>query len=184
MNTSGALIKSSIKIINIEKAVKEEKDSVVFVHSPDTGKFITDIKYQEKGQLVCIYDDSIHMIYDDRDETLVEFDSHTKIADINLKSYVVRAEETLTGFLNSKTDIILKNILTGIEVTYKVDSSIKEIVSYNQNCAINLGTEIHFINLNGWLEKKYKSNQEVKEIVLGTSVAGVVYRDRIKVLTF
>ncbi|MCI8393616.1 MAG: hypothetical protein HFJ23_07735, partial [Clostridia bacterium] len=50
--------------------------------------------------------------------------------------------------------------------------------------AINLGTEIDFINLNGWLEKKYKSNQEAKSIVLGTSVAGIVYRDRIKVLTF
>ena len=78
----------------------------------------------------------------------------------------------------------MKNILTGIETVYSINSSIKEIVSYNNITAINLGTEIHFINLNGWLEKKYTSKQEVKEIILGTSVAGIIYRDRIKILTF
>jgi len=58
------------------------------------------------------------------------------------------------------------------------------MVCYNHIIAVNLGTEIHFVNLNGWLEKKYKSSQEAKDIVLGTSVAGIVYRDRIKILTF
>ena len=131
-----------------------------------------------------MYDDSIHMIYEDKDTILIEFGANTKIADINLKSYTVRAEEKSTGAFSAKTDIVLKNILTGVETVYGIDSSIKEIVSYNQVSAINLGTEIHLINLNGWVEKKYKSRQEAKEIVLGTSIAGIVYRDRIKVLTF
>lgn len=185
INPSGALIESSIKIIDIEKAVKgDTTNSVIYRHTADSNIMITDIKYQEKGQLVCIYDNGIHMIYEDKDTVLVDFNSNTKIADINLKSYTIRAEETSTGLFSSKTDIILKNILTGVDTTYEVDSSIKEIVTYNNISAINIGTEIHFINLNGWLEKKYKSNQEVKEIVLGSSVCGIVYRDRVKILTF
>ncbi len=185
VNTSGALIESSIKIIDIEKAIKgDTANSVVYRYTEDTNKIITDIKYQEKGELVCIYDNSIHMIYEDKDTVLVEFNEKAKIADINLKSHVMRAEELSTGLFSSKTDIILKNILTGAETIYEVDSSVKEIVCYNNISAINIGTEIHFINLNGWLEKKYKSNQEIKEITLGTSVCGIVYRDRVKILIF
>ncbi len=184
VDTSGALIQSSIEVVDIEKALNEEDNSTVYIHKADSGKIITDIKYQEKGQLVCIYNDSIHMIYNDEDTVLTEFEKTTQIADINLKSNIVRADEISTGLFSVKTDIKLKNILTGVETLYSVDSSIKEIVCYNQISAINLGTEIHFINLNGWLEKKYTARQETKQIVLGTSVAGIVYRDKIKVLAF
>ena len=84
----------------------------------------------------------------------------------------------------SQGHIILKNIITGVETIYTINSPIKELISYNEIIAINLGTEIHFINLSGTLQKRYTSKQEAKEVVLGTSVAGIVYRDRIKVFTF
>lgn len=185
INTSGALIESSVKIIDTEKAIKGDgANSVVFKYSADADRMITKIKYQEKGQLICMYDDSIHMIYNEKDTLLVKFNSDTKIADINLKSYVVKAEEVSANLFSAKTNIVLKNILSEVETTYEINSSIKEMVCYNQIVAVNLGTEIHFVNLNGWLEKKYKSSQEAKDIVLGTSVAGIVYRDRIKILTF
>jgi len=131
-----------------------------------------------------MYDDSIHIIHEDADSKLIEFSKNTQIADINLKSYTIRAEETQTGLFKSKTDIILTNIITKTENIYTIDSVVKKITSNDQITAINVGTEIHFINLNGWLEKKYTSNQEIKELVLGTSVAGIIYRDRIKVITF
>lgn len=185
VNTSGALIESSIKIIDMEKATKgDTTNSVIYKYNAESNKIVTDIRYHERGQLVCIYDDSIHMIYEDKDTMIVEFNSKTQIADINLKSCVIRAEEISTSLFSAKTDIIIRNILTGVETIYSVDSSIKEIVSYNNISAINLGTEIHFVNLNGWLEKKYTSHQEAKEVILGTSVAGIIYRDRIKVMTF
>ncbi len=144
---------------------------------------IIDVKYQEKGQLVCMYDDSIHIIYQENDSIFTEYNENTKIADINLKSNTVNAEEISVGLFKLKTKVILKNILTSVETAYEVDSAIKDLTCYNQIVAVNLGTEVHFINLNGWLEKKYISHQEPKEIVLGTSVAGIIYRDRIKVLS-
>lgn len=185
LKTSGTMIESNIEIIDMEKAINgNSSESTVFIHKSDVNKMITDIKYQEKGQLVCRYDDAIEMIYEDKNTELVKFDSNTHIADINLKSYTVRTEETSTGPFSAKTNLILKNIISGVETNYAINSSVKEIVCYNMISAVNLGTEIEFVNLNGWLEKKYTSNQEAKNIVLGTSVAGIVYRDRIKVLTF
>lgn len=185
IDINGAVIKSSIKIIEIEKAsTGDTVNSVIFKQNADTNKMITDIKYQEKGQLLCIYDDSIHMIYQEKETTLLEFDKNVQMASVDLKSYAVRAEEISTGLFSSKTDIILTNTLSKAETTYSIDSVIKSLTSCNQVVAVNLGTEVDLINLNGWLEKKYTSTQEIKDIVLGQSIAGIVYRDRIKILTF
>lgn len=185
IDIGGAVVKSSIKIIDIEKASNgDTTNSVIYKYSADSNKIIKDIKYQEKGQLICMYDDSIHMIYEDADSILFEFDNNTQIADINLKSYTVRTEETSTGLFSVSTDIILTNILTNTESTYTIESTVKDITNYEQIVAINLGTEVHLINLSGTLEKRYTSTQEIKDIVLGTSVAGIVYGNRIKVITF
>ena len=106
-----------------------------------------------------------------------------QIADINLKGHFVRTEEISMGLFNSKTDVIITNILNNSETTYTLDSAVKKIVCFDQNIAINLGTEVHFIGLNGWLEKRYKSSQEIKNVVVGSSIAGIIYRDRIKVIS-
>lgn len=185
IDINGAVIKSSIKIIEVEKAsTGDTVNSVIFKQNADSNKMITDIKYQEKGQLLCIYDDSIYMIYQEKETTLLEFNKNVQMASIDLKSYAVRAEEISTGLFSSKTDIILTNTLSKAETTYSIDSVIKSLTSCNQVVAVNLGTEVDLINLNGWLEKKYTSTQEIKDIVLGQSIAGIVYRDRIKILTF
>lgn len=184
VNTSGAVIESSIKIIEINKAKSgDTTNSVVYKYNADTNKIITEIKYQDKGQLVCIYDDSVHIIYQDADNVLKEFNSNVQIADINLKGHFVRTEEISAGLFSSKTDVIITNISNGTETTYTLDSAVKKIVSYDQSVAINLGTEVHFIGLNGWLEKRYKSAQEIKNVVVGSSVAGIIYRDRVKIVT-
>lgn len=184
VNTSGALVESGIKIIDIEKASKgDTTNSVIYKYSAETNKIITDIKYQDKGQLVCIYDDSIHIIYEDQDTIINELNSNVQISDINIKGHTVRTEETRTGLSSVKTDVILTNITNNAESVYTIESVIKKLTCYDQIIAANLGTEVHFINLNGWLQKKYTSVQEIKDIVIGSSVAGVIYRDRIKIIS-
>ena len=48
--------------------------------------------------------------------------------------------------------------------------------------ALNLGSEVEFINTNGWLVKKYKADQEITSIVLSNSIAGIIYRDNIEII--
>ena len=105
-------------------------------------------------QLICIYDDSIHMIYEENETTLIEFNKNVQMASIDLKGYAVRAEEVSTGLFSSKTDIILTNTLSKAETNYSVDSVIKNLVSCSQVVAVNLGTEVHLINLNRMAREK------------------------------
>lgn len=184
VNTSGAVVESSIKIIEINKAKSgDTMNSVVYKYNADSNKIIKEIKYQDKGELVCIYDDSVHIINQDKDSVLKEFNSNVQVADINLKGHIVRTEELSAGLFNSKTDIIITNVSSNSETTYTLDSAVKKVVSYDQSVAINLGTEVHFVGLNGWLEKRYKSAKEIKNVVVGSSVAGIIYQDRIKVIS-
>ena len=48
--------------------------------------------------------------------------------------------------------------------------------------ALNLGTEIEFINTDGWLVKRYVANQEITNIVVSDNLAGIIYRDKIEIV--
>lgn len=182
IDTSGAIIKSSIKIISIDKAKNDPTNSIEKNISAQQGDLITNIKYQEKNKLLCIYDNSIHIIENGEDKQLITIDNKTNIADVSAKNSIVYSKEKSSGFLSTSTEIIIKNISNENEINYEVDSTIKFLRVYENNIAINLGTEADFINRFGWVQKKYKSSQEITQIVLGSSLAGVIYRDRIEII--
>ena len=48
---------------------------------------------------------------------------------------------------------------------------------------LNFGNEVQIVNENGWLIKKYTSSKEIKNIVLGNSIAGVVYKNKIEIIS-
>ena len=66
---------------------------------------------------------------------------------------------------------------------YEFKGSIKTLYSNEQKIAINTGSEIHFIGLNGWLIKKYFASQEINKIVLSDDLAGIVYNDKIELIS-
>ena len=71
----------------------------------------------------------------------------------------------------------LKKFLDFLEFTHT-----KEIYTYDNIIGLNLGAEVEFINTSGWLVKKYTAEQEITNIVLSNSMAGIVYRDKIELI--
>ena len=49
---------------------------------------------------------------------------------------------------------------------------------------MNFGTEVKIINTSGWLLKEYESSKQIKDIVLGNSILGIIYKDRIEIINF
>lgn len=182
VDTTGAIIQSNIKIISVEKAKKDPTNSVEYNIAGNPGSLITNIQYQDREKLVCIYDNNIHLIEKGQDTEILKFENKTLMAEIKNKNNVVYALEKSNGIFNAKTNIMIKNIQNNNEITYEVDSTIKSLQAYDTNIVINLGTEAEFINTMGWLQKKYRSSQEIHNIVLGSSIAGIVYRDRVEII--
>lgn len=182
---SGSIIKSMVKTISVEKAISEPTNSVIYTFTSEDNSLITDINYQNKNILSCMYSDSIHIlnINDKIDSNLISFKNQYDFADINLKNNVVYTSSKSSGF-SSNTEINITNIQNNNSNIYNLKGNIKSLYSYNEKIAINLGSEIHFIGLNGWLLKKYISSNEINSIVLGDNIAGVVYKDKVEIIQF
>ena len=58
----------------------------------------------------------------------------------------------------------------------------KSIVTSENKIAINFGTELHIINKDGILLKKYISEKEMNDIVMAEGIIGIVNKDRIQII--
>ena len=183
INTSGTLIQSSIKIISVEKAQTDPINSVIDTYNMESDQLVKNVAYQDKNYLVSMYDNEIRSFYKDENNQVISFTGNKiTFASIKLDNYAIYVTEKNTGLFNSNIQVSLKNITTQKENIYVAEGTAKDIKVYKNHIALNLGSEIHFITTNGWLSKKYTSEKEVKDIVLGEKLAGVVYKDKIDII--
>ncbi len=185
VSTSGTVVQSSIKIISIED-VKEKETEPKYTYEAPQNSLLLRIKYQNKDQLICMYDDKIDCIQNSEVKQLYSLnDENQKItfADIELNNYVFRTVEQSTGLFSANTVVEMKNIGNEKENIYTLEEVAKNIVSNQNVIAVNLGTQVEFINTNGWLIKRYISTQVIRNIVIADGVAGVIYRDKIELIS-
>ena len=184
VDTQGTLIQSNIKLISIEKAKTEtdKNNAIEYIYPANSGELVTDIKYQENNKLVCMYDNSIHMIQDKTDTKILDISNKKDIvSDINLKNHTILITEKSSG-LFADVELQITDINSQKVNTYTMTGVPKSVETKEQVIALNLGLEVHFVDCNGWVLKKYESNQEVKDIVLGSSIAGIIYKDKIELI--
>lgn len=182
IDTSGTQIQTTVKIISIEKA-KANDDYITYTYSAPSNSLITNIEYQNRNKLVCIYDDSIHVIENNQDQEIMklqEDDKKINQADIRLTNYVYRTIEESTGLFQADTAIEMMNLESKKETIYTVEGVVKNIYCYDNILAVSLGQEVEIFNTSGWLIKKYTSSQDVQGIVLTNGIAGIVYRDKLE----
>jgi len=180
---SGSVIKSMVKNISIEKAKTDPTNSVIYTYNFNDNELLTNIKYQDKNNLLCLTSDNVYLlnITDCVDNKVTSVDHNYEFIDINLKNNLVYTYNNYSNFSNISYINIL-NPQNNTTNSYEFKGSIKSIYTNDQKIAINTGSEIHFIGLNGWLIKKYDSYGEINNIILGDSIAGILYKDKIKIV--
>lgn len=184
VNNSGTVIQSNIKIISI-KDVKEKNTEAKYTYNAPQDSLILRIKYQDKNQLICMYDDGIHKFESGVDVELVKLNEDNPkatFADIELDGHIFRTYEKSTGIFSADTVIEIQNTSNGKENVYTIEEVAKAVDSYNNVIAINLGDEVYFVDTNAWLIKRYTSSQVIEKIILGDGVAGIIYRDKIEIV--
>lgn len=181
IDSSSAIIQSNIKIISIEKAKTDPTNSIIYTYKAENNELIVDIKYQDKEKLICLYDNSVHLIEDKNDTELLKIDSKSDFIDLNLKNYVIQTIET-TEFFKSNIQLLITNVNSKNENLYLTKGVLKSVTVSDNIIALNFSTEVHFVNNNGWLIKKYVSSQGITDIVVGNSIAGIVYRNKIEII--
>ena len=182
IDTSGTLIKSSVKIISIEKAQSNSAESTVYTKDAENSKMIIKIQYQEKGELVCVYDDSINIVKDGQEQELIKKDDETTFISGNLGNSIAYIKEEQRGVFDSSSTLNIVNSSSNQTYKYNFDEIAKEMYTTGNVIGINIGTEIYFVSTNGMLIKKYTSNQEITNVMITNNIAIIIYKDRIEII--
>ena len=182
VDTSGSFIQSNVKIISMEKAQTDPNNSTEYIYPAESKEIITSIKYQDNNKLVCMYDDSIHVIENNSDQKILDIsDAKNTFADVNSRNSVVCITEKSSG-LFANIDVEITNITNNKSSVYNIDGVATSMKTMDDVVAVNIGTEVYFLNTSGWLLKKYESSTEIKDIILGSNIAGIVYSDKIEIV--
>ncbi len=184
IDTSGTIIQSNIKIISIENGKNDAENSIKKVYNGENNDLITNIKYQEKDKLLCMYSDKITVIKTDETvDTIQEYkDKKVSFASIELSNASITVEEKSSGIFTADSIVNIIDSDNKSTSLYTAESVTKEIYTSNNIIALNLGSEVEFINTGGWLVKKYVAEQEITSVVLSNSIAGIIYRDKIEII--
>lgn len=183
IDISGIIIKSSIQIISIELAQTTPNESMLYKYEAPTDKLILNIEYQEKGKLLCMYNDSIETLQNNTSTEIIDLkEKNIAFATIELNNKIAILEEISTGEYTSDTYARIINPETLKERQYITEDVAKSLVTVGNKIAINFGTELHIISTNGILLKKYISETEINDIVMTDSLVGIVYRDKIQII--
>lgn len=185
IDTSGIKVQSNIKIISVDNAQKDPSNSVIYTYNADINRLITDIKYQDKDKLICMYDDGVDTIENKENQSL--FDINNKkltFLSIELDNNLAYIEEQSSGLFTSNSIVHIVNVNNKKEKLYTLEDNVKEMYSHGDIIGLNCGTEIYFINMQGWLVKKYMTQQEITNVAISDNLAGIIYRDKIEIVKY
>ena len=159
VDLSGIIIKSSVQIVSMDLAQTNPDEAFINKYEATTGKLIMKIKYQENNRLICMYNDSIDIFYENENKEFVKYDEKKL------------AFTTVNPNNNKKKQYITSNVA-------------KALTTSENKIAINFGTELHIVNTNGILIKRYKSNSEINNVVMTDNLVAIVYSDNIAIINF
>ena len=182
IDTSGTIISSVVKTISVDKAKNSPSEAIIYTYKPEENSLIVNIEYYNQ-ELICQYDNTVYKMQEGNTQKLLDIDNKTLFMDIGLEEHICRIIETSSGILNSEYEVKIMNPNNQRENSYLLDSVPKSLYCNNDIIAINMGNEIEFINHSGWLMKSFVSAQSFRDVVLGKSVAGIIYRDRIEIIS-
>lgn len=179
LNTLGILVQSNIKIISIEKALHDTNNSTVYSYETEIDKLILDIKYQKNDKLVCMYDNSIDVIENNKSREIINLkNKNITYMSIDLEDSAVIVEENSNNNL-VKSNVIVINTSNSKEHKYVLNQIVKEIYVTDNAIALNCGKELHVIGKNGWLIKKYISKKEIDNIIISKRLVGIIEKNRL-----
>ena len=183
-NFSGIVPQSTIKLISIEEAKNNSADAIKYTHLANANDLIINIKYQNKNELVCMYNEHIDILKEGESTELINLKNEEVLfADVNLQSKIIKITKKTTGLFSAEAEMQIINSNTKDTNIYAIENVPKSILVQDNMIAINLGTKALFINSNGWLVKKYQSSQEIQKILLCNDVAGIVSKNKIEIIS-
>ena len=125
----------------------------------------------------------IQKVGTDSSSKFMDIGSEVLFFDMGLKDKFAIIEKQSSGLFSYEYQMKLKNTANTSEHLYILKNDVpKSLIVSSDVIGINLGTEVQIVNSSGMLLKSYKSKQEIKSLVVGDSIAGIIYKDKIELI--
>ena len=180
LDISGALIESRVKTVSIEDAKQRPESAIIYTYQIPSNMLVANLAYHQKNQLICMTESAILLLKNGGIETIDEINkSDVTFAGVQLSKSYFKMKESMNGINNQSSNLEIHNTHSKSSYVYTINGIAKSVYSKDGVIAVNVGTEVYFINERGWLIKKYTANQEVKDIVIADNIAGIISRNKI-----
>lgn len=182
IDSRGAIVKSAVKVIDINTALKNSENAVIYQSEVSSNNLIVNIDYTKDDILSCIYDNHIDAIVDNSSKEVTNFNnSHIIFADLNDR--IIQIEKKTDSLFNSTYELQIINSKTLEKQFYSLEKEPTDIKVFGNIIAINFGTQALFINNNAWLIKNYTSYQEIQDISVSNDLATIIFKNKTEILS-
>lgn len=181
INTSGTAIESKVKTISVEKTKDTPNEAIVNTYELENDRLVLKIKYR-KNKIVVFTDKEVYLFSEGEQEKILDVSKDTSFLDINLNAHICRIKENNNEKEAGKYEVEILDVDNKKTSTYILKDTVKSMYCKESVIALNLGNEIEFLNMNGWLIKKYNSIQNIKDISISENIAAVIYKNRIAIV--
>ena len=183
MDLSGTLIQSKVKTISIDNAKQNPDNAIIYTYEIPSNTLVTNLEYHERDTLLCLCDSEVYSLKNGALEAISNIDeSNIAFCGIQLNKSYFKILENSNGINNQNSNVEIFNTTNNKKYTYSINGIAKEAYAKDGVIAVNLGSQIYFLNEMGWLIKKYSSNQEIRGVVISDNIAGIIYRNKIEFL--
>lgn len=180
---TGTLLKSYVKIISVDKAETSPDNSIIYTYESGSGEFILNINYGSKDTAVCMFNSYIQSVSPSGDERIYEIDKNNLFVDVNLDSKVIYVDKQLSGLFSYEYELFIKKAIGNSEKLYILNNELPKSISASSNyIVLNFGNQLEVVNSNGWLIKHFSGTEQINSVVIGDSVVGVIYKNRVEVI--
>lgn len=179
INYSGTVVKSVVNLIVIENI----KDNSVNTYESESGKILNNIRFNDRNEAICMFDSYVQKLTNTTTEKLYDMNNNNLFVDINLENNIVIVEKETSGLFSYQYQMSIKNTIGKSDNLYFLENDVpKKLKVTRKFICLHLANEVRIVSSGGWLLKRYITHSEIRDIVVGDSVIGIVYHNKIEVI--
>ena len=144
---------------------------------------LANIKFNDKDEAICMFDSYIQKLTKNTSQKIYDISSDNMFVDINLKNNLVIVEKETSGLFSYEYQMSIKNTAGKSDNLYILGTDTPKKLKVTENLiCLNLANEVRVVSSGGWLLKCYTTKSEIQDIVVGDSIIGIIYNNKIEVI--
>lgn len=162
---SGTVIKSFVRIMDTKTA------KLIYKFSAPDNEILTNIVYDNKDIATCTFSNSIYQVSNTSGSKIYSITDDNPFVNIEMENILAIIERQSSGLFSYEYQLKLKALNSNNENLYILNNGLpKSTVAAGKYIALNYGSKIDIVSQNGTLKKSYISNQQIKDVIIGSHI--------------